>query len=37
MNKKIAAAAIAAALSIGTITSISTAQADSGQMQLLQR
>ena len=30
MNKKIAAAAIAAALSIGTITSISTAQADSG-------
>ena len=30
MNKKIAAAAIAAALSIGTITSISTAQADRG-------
>ena len=30
MNKKIAAAAIAAALSIGTITSISIAQADSG-------
>ena len=31
MNKKIAAAAIAAALSIGTITSVSTAQADSGR------
>ena len=31
MNKKIAAAAIAAALSIGTITSISNAQADSGR------
>jgi hypothetical protein len=30
MNKKIAATAIAAALSIGTITSISTAQADRG-------
>ena len=30
MNKKLAAAAIAAALSIGTITSISTAQADRG-------
>ena len=30
MNQKIAAAAIAAALSIGTITSISTAQADRG-------
>jgi len=32
MNKKIAAAAIAAALSIGTFTSVSTAQADSGRV-----
>ena len=31
MNKKIAAVAIAAALSIGTITSVSTAQADNGR------
>ncbi len=31
MNKKIAAAAIAAALSIGTIASVSTAQADNGR------
>ena len=31
MNKKIAAAAITAALSIGTITSVSTVQADSGR------
>ncbi len=32
MNKKIAAAAIAAALSIGTIASVSTAQADSDRV-----
>ena len=32
MNKKIAAAAIAAALSIGTLASVSTAQADSGRV-----
>ena len=32
MNKKIAAAAIAAALSIGTLASVSTAQADNGRV-----
>ena len=32
MNKKLAAAAIAAALSIGTLASVSTAQADSGRI-----
>ena len=32
MNKKLAAAAIAAALSIGTIASVSTAQADSDRV-----
>lgn len=32
MNKKLAAAAIAAALSIGTLASVSTAQADNGRV-----